>query len=267
MSWFPISDDLYSDPRFMRLSDAALALYCRAGAWCAHWLTDGHLPGETLGLLRATEDAANELVTAGIWHVSRRDTWGESHVTNTHDDAADFQFAEWPRHATREAVERRKKADTARQRSYRRSKRETAVSRRDTPRDTTQDNDSDMSVTATVNHAPPLPNSVPNGTGAPAPDSDDSNKIHAGTVVASWAEAFEAATGRKPSTSMRGQAGREARTLLNGGGGDPQLIIEAAKAAGAKGFATIDREYNPLAAQRKKAEVKRDPGTGRGVDW
>lgn len=70
-------------------------------------------------------------------------------------------------------------------------------------------------------------------------------------------------------------------------GADPDLVIEAARSAAAKGFATVDREYGPLAAKRIGGRVKtevydadtgrtvevmapagrRDSKTGRAVDW
>lgn len=79
------------------------------------------------------------------------------------------------------------------------------------------------------------------GADAPPP-------INAGTITAVWVEAFRAATDRPPSTSMRNQAGREAKRLLDDGA-DPPLVVEAATLAGQKGFATLEREYGPLAAR------------------
>lgn len=82
--------------------------------------------------------------------------------------------------------------------------------------------------------------------GAEAP-----REIDAGTIVAAWVEAFEAATDRKPPKGLRGQAGKEARQLLDSGA-DPALVLDAARSAGDKGFATLEREYSPLAAKNRK---------------
>lgn len=84
--------------------------------------------------------------------------------------------------------------------------------------------------------------SAPNGAGATAPPTD----INAGVVTAAWVEAFTAPAGRQqPPPGMRGQAGREAKSLLDGGA-VPSLVFEAARRAGDKGYATIEREYAPL---------------------
>jgi hypothetical protein len=85
-----------------------------------------------------------------------------------------------------------------------------------------------------------------------APTNDDRNEpalievINAAVVVGEWVAAFSAPTDRQPpSGSMRAQAGREAKKLLEGGA-NPQVVLEAARRAGGKGFATIEREYAPL---------------------
>jgi len=83
-------------------------------------------------------------------------------------------------------------------------------------------------------------------SGASAPPAS----VNPGVVVGAWVEAFVAAVGKQPSGSLRGQAGREAKTLLDSGA-DPQLVVQAAQSAGDRGFATIEREYGPLAARSR----------------
>jgi hypothetical protein len=85
--------------------------------------------------------------------------------------------------------------------------------------------------------------------------------INAGTIVGAWVDAFMAPEGRqRPSESMRKQAGKQARDLIEGGA-KPDLVLETAKLAGGKGYATIEREYAPLLAA---------PRNGRSLhlkDW
>lgn len=66
-----------------------------------------------------------------------------------------------------------------------------------------------------------------------------------GDVVAAWVEACTA-NGATPSTGQRGQVGRLAKELL-AAGNDPHRVLDAARVAGAKGFATIDRELTARA--------------------
>jgi hypothetical protein len=94
----------------------------------------------------------------------------------------------------------------------------------------------DQPLTGQVDLFPPT-------AGAAAPP------INAGAIVAGWIEAFTEATGRQPNGGMRGQVGTEARRLLNDGE-DHALVLEAAKAVGAKGFATLEREFLPMKARR-----------------
>lgn len=101
--------------------------------------------------------------------------------------------------------------------------------------------------------------SEPKGSGADAPGG-----INAGTVVAAWVEAYEGKTGQKPNGSMRAQAGREARKLLEADA-DPALVLEAAIQAGEGGYATVERQHGPLAA-RRRGNTAVDPTTGRTVE-
>lgn len=97
--------------------------------------------------------------------------------------------------------------------------------------------------------------SAPNGAGAASPIDVTPN-----VVVAAWVEAFTAPTGRQsPPTSMRSQAGKEAKQLLDGGA-VPHLVVEAARLAGDKGYATLQREYAPLVrANGRPAGQRLDP--------
>jgi hypothetical protein len=64
--------------------------------------------------------------------------------------------------------------------------------------------------------------------------------VTAHDVVAAWAEGF-ATTGNKPVPRLRGQVSSEAKALLEAGN-DPDRVIAAARALGAKGRATLVTE-------------------------
>lgn len=92
--------------------------------------------------------------------------------------------------------------------------------------------------------------------------------ITAQMVVAAWVDAVREGTGTAPSKSQIGQVGKTAKELL--GKNDPRRVLEAARAAGEGGYTTIDRQLT-VAAGKGSAngmrQVRRDPTTGRGVDW
>lgn len=67
MTFFKVDDGMWGHPKFDDISDAALALWVRAGSWSARYLTNGVVPTSKLPVLRGTVDAANELVRAGLW--------------------------------------------------------------------------------------------------------------------------------------------------------------------------------------------------------
>jgi hypothetical protein len=51
----------------LELTDEAIALWVRAGSYCAGHLTDGEVKPSTLRVLAADHNAATELVLAGLW--------------------------------------------------------------------------------------------------------------------------------------------------------------------------------------------------------
>jgi len=102
MTWFRIDDGFWCHPKVLRCSHRAIALWVRAGSWCAQQLTDGYVPASALPMLNATRRDAGELVTAGLWTVEgdgwRFHQWGERQPTR-HD-------VETQRLATAERVRR-----------------------------------------------------------------------------------------------------------------------------------------------------------------
>ncbi|HET8661117.1 MAG TPA: hypothetical protein VFM55_19235 [Micromonosporaceae bacterium] len=87
---------------------------------------------------------------------------------------------------------------------------------------------------------------------APTSENAEPAAINAGIVVGAWVDAV-VANGVRPSPGQRGQVGQLAAQLL-AAGNDPGLVLAAAQAAGAKGYATIDRELTVVAARRADRE-------------
>ncbi len=71
----------------------------------------------------------------------------------------------------------------------------------------------------------------------------------AGEVVAAWVEAAEEASGERPASRLIAQVGRQAKELLTEGK-DPSRLVDAARAAGGKGFADLARELLRTPRQR-----------------
>jgi len=68
MVWFKVDDSFYDHPKTEELSDSAVALWTRAGSYCAKHLTDGfitHRKADRMCDNPAT--AITELVEAGLW--------------------------------------------------------------------------------------------------------------------------------------------------------------------------------------------------------
>lgn len=66
MTWFRIDDGFWSHPKVVGLSDSAIALWTRAGAYACQHLTDGVIAAPVLRLV-GEKDAAEELIGAGLW--------------------------------------------------------------------------------------------------------------------------------------------------------------------------------------------------------
>jgi hypothetical protein len=73
MPWFRVDDGFYDHPKAIA-AGPALALWLRAGCWCAKQLTDGYVPVGMLAPLGGNRGHANRLVEAratpggvGLW--------------------------------------------------------------------------------------------------------------------------------------------------------------------------------------------------------
>jgi hypothetical protein len=72
VTWFRIDDNFYDHPKVKaiprgNLRKGAVALWTRAGAWCARY-TDGILSADSLADFDGTTREAQALVDARLWH-------------------------------------------------------------------------------------------------------------------------------------------------------------------------------------------------------
>lgn len=102
---FQVDPDFYDHPKSIDLSDAAVALWTRAGSYSAAKLLDGFVPCSVLPRLsKSHAEAAEELVRAGLWKKAR----------------GGYRFHEWElRNLTRTRVEHERKVDRERKHTAR----------------------------------------------------------------------------------------------------------------------------------------------------
>ena len=104
MPWFKVDDGFWSHPKVLGLSAQAVALWVRAGSYCANHLTDGNVARGVVAVLGHSESDATELVFAGLWK-NTHDGW-------KYNDWADYQPA-------REEIERQRRMKADRQKRWR----------------------------------------------------------------------------------------------------------------------------------------------------
>ncbi|MFC9966299.1 hypothetical protein ACFVH4_18885 [Nocardia ignorata] len=103
MTWFRIDDGFWSHPKVVGLSDSAVALWVRAGAYACQHLTDGAIAAPVLRMV-GEKEAAAELVAAGLWK----------------ETAGGYLFHDWAEYQeTSETVKERRAAARERQRKSR----------------------------------------------------------------------------------------------------------------------------------------------------
>ncbi|WP_280317258.1 hypothetical protein [Nocardia wallacei] len=103
MTWFKVDDGFWSHPKTVGLSDAAVALWVRAGAYACQHLTDGAIPAAALRMV-GERAAADELVASGLWV----------------ETAGGYAFHDWAEYQeTSDAVKDRRAAARERQRRSR----------------------------------------------------------------------------------------------------------------------------------------------------
>ena len=107
MAWFKVDDRFWSHPVTSELSDAATALWIRAGSWSAMHLTDGMIPKTKLRVFGSRKRAADELVHVGLWI--------------EHEDA--YEVANWSKYQPmKDDVEAKREANRERVNTYRSQK-------------------------------------------------------------------------------------------------------------------------------------------------
>jgi hypothetical protein len=109
---FQVDPDFYDHPKTIDASDAAVALWTRAGSYSTAKLLDGFVPENALALLsKVPDEAAAELVGRRLW---RRVKGG-------------YRFHQWEaRNLTRARVEADKESDRERKRREREAARQNA---------------------------------------------------------------------------------------------------------------------------------------------
>ncbi len=68
MTWIKLDDQFPDHPKFLTLTDAAIAAWVRGLCYASRYLTDGALPRPALTRGIGTARAALELERAGLWH-------------------------------------------------------------------------------------------------------------------------------------------------------------------------------------------------------
>jgi hypothetical protein len=101
MVWFKVDDNLAFHAKAVAAGNAAMGLWVRAGSWCAHQLTDGHIPKD-IALTMGKPSEITRLVNVRLW-VEK-------------DDGYEFwQWNQPGRQPTRVQVEADREATKARQ--------------------------------------------------------------------------------------------------------------------------------------------------------
>lgn len=117
MTWFRVDDSFYDHPKVDDLPDAAIALWVRAGTYCARHLTDGRIPKRKARRLCDDPDVAiPALLKCGM-------------LTDAGDD---YLFHDWADYQpTREEVLAERSANAARQKAWRDRRRVERAAARD----------------------------------------------------------------------------------------------------------------------------------------
>lgn len=162
MPWFKIDDGFWSHPKVLELSPEALALWVRAGSYCAGHLTDGEVKPSILRLMGASDEHAVELTAAGLWDF----------------DGAVWSFHDWVEYQpTREQVKAERAATRERVSKHRTNRRSNGV-------------------TNTVT------NDVANGVSTPAPTRPDPTTTSNEVVGVAAKRGTRLPSDWKPSTEL-----------------------------------------------------------------
>lgn len=119
MTWFKVDDGFWSHPKTATLSDAAVTLWVRAGAYSCQHLTDGVIKRPVLRLV-GTAEAAAELVEVNLW-VEQADGW------RFHDWAEYQETSETVKKRRDDARDRQRRARESREQNRSKSRGESRV--------------------------------------------------------------------------------------------------------------------------------------------
>ena len=115
MVWFKVDDGFYSHPKTFDASDAAVALWVRAGSWAAANLTDGFVPSTLPARLCGDPGpATEELIARGLWTRTRGGyqfhDWADYNPTRAKVEADRARDAEKKRRMRAELARKRRSA-------------------------------------------------------------------------------------------------------------------------------------------------------------
>lgn len=120
MAWFKVDDALAFNMKAVSAGNTALGLWVRAGSWSCQQLTDGFVPEAMVPALSGSQNDADALVDAGLWHPV----------------AGGFVFHDWDEYQEpSEKVKERRAAARERMREVRANKTRTTTERGSEPRD------------------------------------------------------------------------------------------------------------------------------------
>ncbi len=271
MTWFRVDDDLPFHRKVVAAGNAAMGLWVRAGAWCAQHLTDGFVPDDMVAIL-GTASQRSKLIKAGLWV----------------EVPGGCQFHQWlgsGRQPTAESVREKRARGAERQAKHRNSMyantQATGASNAVTDASVTG------GVTPFVTPAPtrPVPTTSPSGDVVHAPAVPRTSEragtqlavipggqvtrqlpVTARDAVKVWHDAYTETHDGKPTERAIKQVGRESKALIDAGNA-ADTVLAAARSAGARGLATVEREHGHLGSRpTAKAAAPRQSTTQARVN-
>lgn len=79
MAWFKVDDGFYDHPKLDGLSNAAVGLWVKAGAWCSKHETDGVIPASRVRALKGTASQVSALIRTGLWAETESDSGAKAY--------------------------------------------------------------------------------------------------------------------------------------------------------------------------------------------
>lgn len=238
MTWFKVSDEFAFHPKVVS-AGTAIATWIRAASWSAQQLTDGFIPNQMLPALGPKKDATR-LVNAGLWHPVE----------------GGYQFHDWDDYQPSRAQVQDKRAK--RQDAGRKGGVRSGQSRREAQAEANASPDAVPLLRPGANPRPDPTRPVV----VQSPRSLEESSVTRGQptpaeqVVVAWSEAMRE-TGAAPIGDQTTTVGRQARELLQQGN-DMELVLAAARLAGAKARPFIADFVGPAVAERRKKNTWHD---------